>query len=204
MTPYSTNANRSAPNELTAAPKIGILTSTHLNEAPHLHSPPLIDTLDAGGAKATFFVTGTLYGCIHDRAEFIKKAVKSRHQIGPHTKLEGALATILGGKKPTYMRVPYLSVNDMVTNVMKKMGYRIILCDMDSQDWNGLTPEQSMERIRAAGASGNEHISLMHETVKTTPVELAPSVIAWAKENGLEMVTVAECLGDNRPYCAGG
>jgi len=98
------------------------------------------------------------------------------------------------------MRVPYLSVNDNVTNVMKKMGYRIVLCDVDSQDWNGLTPEQSMDRYNAAGASGNGHIPLMHETVKTTPSELAPLVIAWAKENGLEMVTVAECLGDNRPY----
>lgn len=196
----------------------GIIALT-FDDGPGPDMDKLIDTLDAAGAKATFFVTGTLYGCIHARADFIKKAVKSGHQIGSHTwthpdltklteeqviaemtKLEGAFATILDGKKPTYMRPPYLSVNDSVAATMKKLGYRIIQCDVDSQDWNNLTPEQSMERIKAAGVVGNGHIPLMHETVKTTPAGLAPLVIQWAKENNLEMVTVAECLGDKKPY----
>ena len=196
----------------------GIIALT-FDDGPSADMGTLVDTLNAANANATFFVTGTVYGCIHNRAAFIRKAVKSGHQIASHTwshanlanltseqvttemvKLEGAFATILYGVKPTYMRLPYLSINDNVVGVMKNLGYRIVQIDVDSQDWNNLSPEQSMERIKAAGVSGNGHIPLMHDTVKTTPAGLVPLVIAWAKENKLKMVTVAECLGDHTPY----
>lgn len=110
-----------------------------------------------------------------------------------------ALKDIIG-VKPTYMRAPYLSTGGETVPVMKERGYRVVQCDVDSQDWNNLTPEQSLQRFLDAGASGLGHIPLMHETVKTTPGELAPMVIKWAKENKLKMVTVAECLGDRHPY----
>ncbi|KAF8441809.1 hypothetical protein BGX38DRAFT_1331876 [Terfezia claveryi] len=76
------------------------------------------------------------------------------------SKLKGAFAIILDRKKPTYMRVPYLS-----------------------RQRERLIPEQqSMERFKNAGVSGNGHIPFMHETVKTIPGELV--LFAWAKEKG--------------------
>lgn len=121
------------------------------------------------------------------------------------TKLDGALVNLLG-VKPTYMRPPFISFNSEVVDVMTKMGYRIVNCDVDSQDWNNLTPEESLARVEAAGratADGQGHVLLMHDPIESTSKELALMVIKWAKANKLKMVTVAECLGDHLPYTRG-
>jgi len=214
-----TSALTPAPGSiLTKCNRPGVIAMT-FDDGPGPNMSNLINTLNAAGAKATFFVTGTLYGCIHNRASWVKQAYDSGHQIASHTwshpnlsgyssqqittemqRLEGALNKILGGVKPTYMRPPYLATGGNVASTLSGLGYRIITCDVDSQDWNGLTPAASFQRISSAGAGGNGHIPLMHETVSTTPSQLAPLVINWAKQNNLKMVTIADCLGDSQPY----
>jgi peptidoglycan/xylan/chitin deacetylase (PgdA/CDA1 family) len=111
------------------------------------------------------------------------------------TKLETALVNIIG-VKPTYMRPPYLETSGSVLPTMKTLGYRVVTDDVDAEDWNGKTPAQSEAKFQAAGAGGNGHIPLMHETYQGTVETLTPWVISWAKTNGLKLVTVAECLGD--------
>lgn len=111
------------------------------------------------------------------------------------TQVEDALVNLIG-VKPAYMRPPYLDTGGSVLTTLGEMGYKIITDDVDSQDWNGFSVEQSQAEFEAAGASGNGHIPLMHETYDTTVQELTPWLISWAQENGLEIVTVAECLDD--------
>lgn len=106
-------------------------------------------------------------------------------------KLEGALVSIIG-KKPTYMRPPYLATGGNVQSVMKTLGYRIITDDVDSGDWNGYSVSQSEQQFTNAGASGNGHIPLMHETYQTTVEQLVPWLITWAKQNNLKLVTVGK------------
>lgn len=91
------------------------------------------------------------------------------------TKLEQAFVNIFG-KKPAYMRPPYLETGGSVTSVMSSLGYRIITDDVDSQDWNGASVAQSESKFQSAGASGNGHIPLMHETYSTTVNDLTPWV----------------------------
>jgi peptidoglycan/xylan/chitin deacetylase (PgdA/CDA1 family) len=55
------------------------------DDGPHQYTSELVDILDQGGAKATFFFTGTLYGCIYNQAAAVKKAYASGHQIASHT-----------------------------------------------------------------------------------------------------------------------
>ena len=55
------------------------------DDGPYSYTSQLVNTLDASGAKATFFFTGTLYGCIYNRAADVKKAYSSGHQIASHT-----------------------------------------------------------------------------------------------------------------------
>ncbi|KAF8453384.1 hypothetical protein BDZ91DRAFT_773538 [Kalaharituber pfeilii] len=150
---------------------------------------------------ATFFVTGTLYGCIYDRASFHTWSHQNLANLEV-TKLEGALANIVG-KKPTYMQPPYLATSSNMQSVLGNLGYRIINCDIDSKDWNGLLAQASFQRIASTGASGNGHIPLMHEAVASTPSQPAPMVINWAKQNNLRMVTVADYLGDTQ-LCVSG
>ncbi|KAG9959870.1 glycoside hydrolase/deacetylase, partial [Aureobasidium melanogenum] len=196
------------------------------DDGPGRYTEELIKTLNAAGAKATFFFTGTLYSCIYNRAAAVKAVYASGHQVASHTwthpqtldsmsvsqlttemqKLETALVNIIG-VKPTYMRPPYLKTGGNVPTAMRNLGYKMITDSVDSQDWNGLSVLASEQKFRSAGPStydGKGHISLLHETYATTVRDLVPRLIKWAKENNLKMVTVAECLGDtNGAYAKG-
>ncbi|OLN87694.1 putative peptidoglycan-N-acetylglucosamine deacetylase-like protein 1 [Colletotrichum chlorophyti] len=185
------------------------------DDGPYQYTSQLVDILNKGGAKATFFFTGTLYGCIYNQRAAVKKAFDSGHQIASHTwthpqnfgslsqsqlttemqKLEQALVNIIG-KKPAYMRPPYLATGGSVLPTMKTLGYKVITDDVDSGDWNGQTAQQSQQKFQQAGAGGNGHIPLMHETYASTVQTLTPWLINWAKQNNLKLVTVAECLDD--------
>lgn len=181
------------------------------DDGPSGNTQKLVDTLNAGGAKATFFVTGTLYGCIYNQKTALQNAYKSGHQIASHswshpsnfgslstgdlttqmTRVEQAIVNIIG-KKPTYMRPPYLATGGNVLPTMRNLGYRVITNDVDSGDWAGNTPQQSQQKFQQAGTSGNGHISLMHETYASTVNTLTPWLITWAKNNNLKLVTVGK------------
>jgi peptidoglycan/xylan/chitin deacetylase (PgdA/CDA1 family) len=62
------------------------------------------------------------------------------------------------------MRPPYLATGGNVLPTMRNLGYRVITSDVDSEDWNGKTPQQSQQKFQQAGAGGNGHITLMHES----------------------------------------
>lgn len=212
------------------------------DDGPYQYTQTLVNTLNAAGAKGTFFFTGTLYGqcmahssltdldglsvassrtntdvtrflslgCIYNQASAVKAAYQGGHQIASHTwthghvgsmsssqlttemtKLEQAFVNLFG-KKPAYMRPPYLETGGSVQSVMRSLNYTIVTDDVDSQDWNGATVAQSEARFTSAGAGGNGHIPLMHETYATTVNQLTPWLINWAKSNNLKIVTVGE------------
>ncbi|RDL29984.1 Glycoside hydrolase [Venustampulla echinocandica] len=182
------------------------------DDGPYQYEGAIVQALNAAGAKGTFFVTGTLYNCIYSQASQLKATYAAGHQIASHTwthadlstksaadvktemtKLETAFANILG-VKPTYMRPPNGNTGGQMKSVMQQLGYRIVTWDIDSEDWNHQTPQYSEQKFSSTGAGS--HIPLMHETIPTTSQTLLPWVLNWAKQKGLKMVTVAECLGD--------
>ncbi|KAK4215611.1 deacetylase-like protein [Rhypophila decipiens] len=184
------------------------------DDGPYQYTSQLVDILDKGGAKGTFFWTGTLYGCIYKEAKAVEKAYKGGHQVASHTwthsrmgsmsaaniktemtKLEQALVNLVG-VKPAYMRPPYLDTGGQFLSQMKSLNYKVITDDIDSGDWNNQSPQQSQQQFQRAGASGMGHIPLMHEVYPGTVNTLTPWLISWAKQNNLKLVTVAECLGD--------
>jgi peptidoglycan/xylan/chitin deacetylase (PgdA/CDA1 family) len=109
--------------------------------------------------------------------------------------LENALQSIIG-RKPRYMRPPYLSTGGQALSTLGSLGYIVITNDVDAGDWNGQSPAQSQQVFQRAGTGGNGHIPLMHETYASTVQQLTPWLINWAKSNNLRLVTVAECLGN--------
>jgi hypothetical protein len=156
-------------------------------------------------------LTRTPIGCIYGQRTALQNAYKAGHQIASHTwshpsnfgsmsaselnsqmtRLETALVNIIG-VKPTYMRPPYLATGGSVLSTMKSLGYRVVTDDVDAEDWNGKTPAQSEQKFSQAGAGGNGHIPLMHETYQGTVETLTPWLINWAKSNNLKLVTVGE------------
>ncbi|KAF4978811.1 hypothetical protein FZEAL_4878 [Fusarium zealandicum] len=186
------------------------------DDGPGQYTSQLLDILNKANAKATFFWTGTLYGCVYGSSAAIKAAFNSGHQIASHSwthpqnfgslgtaqlteemrRFEQAMVNIIG-KKPAYMRPPYLATGGNVLPTMKSLGYKVITNDVDSGDWNGQSAQQSQQKFQQAGTGGNGHIPLMHETYASTVQTLTPWLINWAKQNNLKLVTVAECLGDS-------
>ncbi|OIW32955.1 carbohydrate esterase family 4 protein [Coniochaeta ligniaria NRRL 30616] len=198
---------------ITKCSQPGVLALAY-DDGPYQYTSALVDILDKAGAKGTFFWTGTLYGCIYNQKAAVQKAYASGHQIASHTwthshmgsmsasqittemtKVEQALVNLIG-KKPAYMRPPYLETGGQFLPTLKGLGYNVITDDVDAEDWNNKTPAQSEQKFSSAGAGGNGHIPLMHETYTGTVNTLTPWLINWAKTNNLKLVTVAECLGD--------
>jgi len=106
-------------------------------------------------------------------------------------RVEQALVNIIG-KKPAYMRPPYLETGGQFLPTLKGLGYKVITDDIDAGDWNNQTPQQSEAKFSSAGAKGNGHIPLMHEVYAGTVNTLTPWLINWAKTNNLKIVTVGE------------
>ena len=65
------------------------------DDGPYQYTSALVDILDQGGAKGTFFWTGTLYGCIYNQAAAIAKTFASGHQIASHTWYVAVVCLIL-------------------------------------------------------------------------------------------------------------
>lgn len=79
--------SRRAPDAgvvITQCSKPGVLALAY-DDGPYQLTSELVDILDEAGAKATFFWTGTLYGCVYDGADAVKKAYESGHQVASHT-----------------------------------------------------------------------------------------------------------------------
>ncbi|KAJ3053392.1 hypothetical protein HK097_004399 [Rhizophlyctis rosea] len=186
------------------------------DDGPAGYHRKILDTANAAGAKVTFFTNGKLYNCIYDSAATLYEAYTTGHQVASHTwshpdltglsdagkteeivKVENALKKIIGAK-PTYLRPPYGSSNDAVLTVAGGLGYRAVVnWDLDSQDWNGLTPAASLAQTSFTNADNSGHIILSHENYQSTVDTLLPNVIAWAKQKGWKLVTVGECLGED-------
>ncbi|KAI5863852.1 carbohydrate esterase family 4 protein [Durotheca rogersii] len=193
--------------------KPGVLTLAY-DDGPYQYTSSLVDTLNNAGVKGTFFLTGTLYGCIYNQRAAVKKAYDSGHQIASHTwthphvgslgaaqirsemeRVEQAFVNIFG-RKPQYVRPPYLETGGQFLGVMRELNYTVVTNDVDAGDWNNQSPQQSQQRFQQAGAAGDGHIPLMHETYQGTVTTLTSWLIAWARSNNLQIVTVAECLND--------
>ncbi|PLB54826.1 polysaccharide deacetylase family protein [Aspergillus steynii IBT 23096] len=186
------------------------------DDGPSHHTPKLLDLLSEYGVRATFFVNG--YHLEHNgHAEYLKRASEEGHQIASHTydhpqlpsldydgvyeqmtRLSSKIRDIIG-VAPTYMRPPYLEVNDLVLSVLGDLGYRVILASIDTKDYEHNTPwliDRSYERFVDELEAGGT-IVLAHDTHRQTVETLTKAMLEGAKMRGLKVVTVGECLGES-------
>ncbi|KAF8601435.1 chitin deacetylase [Ceratobasidium sp. AG-I] len=193
------------------------------DDGPYTWTKSISDTLNAAGAKGTFFVNGKNYGCIYDNAESVKYAYDQGHQIASHTwthahlptltvdqletefsKTNDAIAAITGAK-PAFMRPPFGEYDQDVENVAGSMGQTVVIWDFDSGDSAGATAAQSVAAYKKAVASRPSSIlTLNHETHSSTANDLLPEMISILQGAGYKLVTVAECLGMSPYQSTGG
>ncbi|PSS05202.1 hypothetical protein BD289DRAFT_449067 [Coniella lustricola] len=193
------------------------------DDGPWRYTSDLLDLLEREDARATFFVCGgnmnneqlAWYG--HPR--LLRRMLAGGHQIGTHTYSHADLGTLdahdtftemflneqafvgVLGLLPTYFRPPYLSWSNVTLDVLTELGYHITSIDLDTMDWAG--DYREAKRLFEQGLDENDpHLSgklvLAHDIRLRTVYELVKFMIDKAKTRGYQLVTVGECLGDNR------
>ncbi|KAJ2904125.1 putative chitin binding protein [Zalerion maritima] len=126
------------------------------DDGPYYYTSDLLDTLKAGGIKATFFVTGDNFGrgyindATTDWPAVIKRMIEEDHQVASHTWTHPQLSSLdeatrrremiyneialndILGYMPTYMRPPYADCGSACAATMSDLGYHIILWNLDT------------------------------------------------------------------------
>ncbi|KAL4922343.1 hypothetical protein BDW62DRAFT_51733 [Aspergillus aurantiobrunneus] len=187
------------------------------DDGPYIYTEELLGILHEYGAKATFFVNG--YNLANNEW-LIRRVVNEGHQLASHTWGHADL-TVLGydqiaeqmtllesafvdavGVIPTYMRPPYLAVNDHVLSVMADLGYHVIGASVDTKDYENDHPDligRSVEKFNRELDQGGT-IVLSHDVHEQTVHTLARIMLDEVYQRGLQPTTVGTCLGDEAYY----
>ncbi|KAI1316472.1 hypothetical protein EDD11_009962 [Mortierella claussenii] len=195
----------------------GTLAMT-FDDGPYQYTPELLDYLSEQGVEATFFVNGASIGNLQEYGDVAKRAFDEGHQIGSHTWSHADLTTLseseiefemgqldealkdLIGVRPVFMRPPYGYVNSLSMNFLRNNGYKVVTWSIDTNDWrhpNDISPSVNAYQSSLSDSDAYNHgyIALQHDTLPQTARTLAHAVVQYAKDNGIRLVTVGECLG---------
>lgn len=172
-----------------------------------------LNQLRAGGHKATFFVNGDNFALLRNNVPTLNRMFNEGHQVGHHTwshphltevgwdaakaqmiRLEHEMIDLVG-KYPTYMRPPYFDYNAETLQIMKGLKYRVIITDLDTNDWQ-FNVDASMNAF-VSGLNNGGSIVLAHDVHDMTVNQLLPRMLAELKRRNIKSVTVGECLGEH-------
>lgn len=164
----------------------------------------ILETLQANGAHATFFVLGnrarvdgdimqmiTGAGCEiashswdHPQLSKLKwKKVKS--QIDRTDKI---VAKLLNGYEISLLRPPYGSISKTMRKKIKKP---MILWSLDTEDWKSRNAKKVFNRVKKEVKDGD--IILMHDIHPET-AQAVKKIVPWLSEQGYDMLTVSELM----------
>lgn len=212
---------RAAPlaQVITACTKPNTVALT-FDDGPFVYAYDISKALLAAGGKGTWFLNGDNWDCIYtdDNIKRMKHLKDKGHQLASHTwthhnlstltrdqlhdefwRVEQALQRIVG-VQPAHMRPPFGAYNDVVRGVASERGQKIVNWDFYTGDADE-APVSEQKRVfdEAIGKKPSSILTLMHETYLGTAHEFLPYAMQKLKAAGYQMVTVAECLGEE-PY----
>jgi peptidoglycan/xylan/chitin deacetylase (PgdA/CDA1 family) len=166
-------------------------------------------------------VNGKNYGDLNNEedAAKIRRAYYAGHQIASHTyshadldtlgpdgirsemeQLDAQLQRIIG-RRPVYMRPPYGNVNAQTEAVLTGLGYQIVKWNLDTNDWrHPYDVEASLQEYiqaldDAEGDPSAAFISLQHDTIRLTAIELVERAVRLVRARGYQLMRIDECLG---------
>jgi peptidoglycan-N-acetylglucosamine deacetylase len=177
------------------------------DDGPGAYTSQLLNSLDAGGAQATFFLVGNR---VSSYAPLVARMGRLDMEIANHSWSHPNLTTLgsssitsqlsttsdvirsVTGKRPTLMRPPYGAYNSTVTSVSRQQGLAVIMWNVDTLDWKYRS--SSYVRSAAVNNARNGAIILMHDIHPTT-VNAVPGIISDLKARGYTMVTTSDLIG---------
>jgi peptidoglycan/xylan/chitin deacetylase (PgdA/CDA1 family) len=165
----------------------------------------ILNTLKAHGVKATFFCGGSL---VRRFPRMARRVVKEGHDPashgGDHLAMPSlsypaarsqilsdrtAWLSVTGDAAVPYFRPPYGSYNSATVSVAGSLGFsRVMIWDVDTNDWQGRSPGQIMSHVLGSARSGS--VVLMHVLPNTAAA--LPTMLKGLKARGLEPVTLGD------------
>jgi len=166
----------------------------------------VLDVLKGHDIKATFFCIGNN---IEKNPHVFQKVIDAGHVIGNHTfnhingwntdntayyeNVETCRQTILNhnGNDNGLFRPPYGKISRKQTKEVKSMGYKIVMWDVLSADFDRtITPEKCLDNVIKNATNGS--VIIFHDSLKAFPnLEYAlPRVIEYLKEKGFSFGTI--------------
>ncbi|GAA5817023.1 hypothetical protein MFLAVUS_010558 [Mucor flavus] len=206
------------------------------DDGPYEYTWALADALKAAGVTGTFFMNGENWVDVNKQSvktsagtktykQVIKHVYDQGHQLASHTythlelggqtaakvksemtKMETVFRSVIG-KNPVHMRPPAGVLSDTALTVLGDLGYKVILWDLDSNDWqytdsSNIGKEQKNYKDvieKDAKKNPQGHIALHHDVYKKTVEDLVPWVVKYIKgKKNYKFVSVAECLGGTK------
>lgn len=162
----------------------------------------ILAQLKQQGIKATFFCLGNN---IHAHPELFRKLISDGHAIGNHTynhaqgwrtplksylenvKLCEKEILLESENKPKLFRPPYGKIRPGQSAKLRKMGYKIIMWDVLSADFDQqVSPEACLENVIKNTTQGS--IIVFHDSVKAfrNLEYVLPKAITILKEKGFQ------------------
>jgi peptidoglycan/xylan/chitin deacetylase (PgdA/CDA1 family) len=99
---------------------------------------------------------------------------------------------VQNGVRSNLFRPPFGDINPRVRGIVRSLGYRVVMWDVDSRDWTGITPTQEVANV--VNNAGPGKIVLMHMGDSNT-VRAIPRIIAQLRARGYVFDTVSQILG---------
>lgn len=193
------------------------------DDGPYNYRPQLDKEWNDAGHKISFFINGYNYDCAYDKpyVAYNRKAVRAGNVIGSHSwghynfSAPGTNHAIIDkqielveemlfktvGIVPRYFRFPYGAYSSETAHYIRsKYGYRIIGWSDDAGDADGDPASKSISMYKGF-KSGEAHLVLNHEPIKSSVYKVAPAAISHLNELGVKSVTVDKCIGAYKsPY----
>ncbi|HBF36611.1 MAG TPA: polysaccharide deacetylase family protein [Firmicutes bacterium] len=200
-------------NIFTQGPSFKYVALTFDDAPDSLFAPVMLDIFSRYNIKVTFFCLGN---CVHQNSDMLKQIAREGHIIGNHTYDHVDLSKLPPnqvrdqiqrtadeiyraiGLKTALFRPPFGFLSDESAQVIISMGYKIIMWNVDSYDWMGLTGPGITGRVNANVSPGS--IVLMHNACSgstesgTGTTQSLPFIIETLKASGYTFVTIPALL----------
>ncbi|HEY5950409.1 MAG TPA: polysaccharide deacetylase family protein [Kofleriaceae bacterium] len=173
------------------------------------HTPALLDALRELAAPATFFVVGNR---VDANRELTARIAREGHELGNHTynhpylplsrskrvarELAEADTAIerATGIVPALARPPYGGRSPRNVRVFDRQSKRLVLWDVNSFDWKGITAEAIVQRVLSRTRPGS--IILLHEARAggEVTIDAVRMLVPALRSRGYELSTVSRTL----------
>ena len=200
-------------DQVSHGPRRGNEVALTFDDGPNATATvPILDALDARGAKGTFFVVGR---AVKERPDLAREIVRRGHLVGNHSWRHDSKAWLDPrypeldrtqqaldadpGVCPAFYRAPHGQHTPLLARVVHRHGMQMIGWDVSAGDWKARDPRHLADRIVAKARAGS--IIDLHDGLdgrvgadRSVLVAALPLILDGLAGKGLDTVRLDELL----------